>query len=171
MALQKVTQDCFPDHLSFHLLSCQQLFFNEMSASDPSHLPRINATCSVTQHSWVFISFFISFRDIKVIKKNLCLGALRVAVNTEASAANHGAPSTVTAPTRATVEPPVTAVSANTRTHTHIYIFSYKMRMFSPQHYTSGPVKPTNTEAGHRGTTSLMWMAVDPSDHSLYTAA
>lgn len=49
----------------------------------------------------------------------LCLGALKVVVNMEASAANHGAPSTVIAPTQATVEPPVTAVSANTHTHAH----------------------------------------------------
>lgn len=50
----------------------------------------------------------------------LCLGALGVAVNMEASAANRGAASTVTAPTRATVEPPVTSVSANTQAHTQL---------------------------------------------------
>lgn len=44
------------------------------------------------------------------------------------------------------------------------------MMFISPQRYTSSPVKPTNTEAGRRGTISLTWMAAAPSDHSWYTA-
>lgn len=102
----------------------------------------------------------------------LCLGALRVAVNMEASAANHGAPSTVTAPTRATAEPPVTAVSATTHTHPHTYtpVWVCSMMLVSPQRYTSSPAKPTNTEAGRRGTIWLTWTAAAPSDHSWYTA-
>lgn len=40
----------------------------------------------------------------------------------------------------------------------------------SPQRYTSSPVKHTNTKATRQVPISSMWMAVDPSDHSWYTA-
>lgn len=98
-------------------------------------------------------------------------GVLQVTVNMEAAAVSHGAPSTVTAPVPATVEPPVTAVRTwdfpltvwilyvGLFVSTPVHIFSVTIR--AEQQMLSSPnrdLRNTNQNTTHRHTKMFLWL-------------